>query len=163
MTGLAGLVVAKTCKPKSVTISDGNQQGVSNMSEILTLNTFPCATEAKLVRWDTIEKDMEDRYDVVICSDCLFFDEYRKPLKNCIWSILRVGGKAFIMAPKRGSSFQDFVNLCKSDFSVTVSSDYSSAISNRIWELQDDLRCKEDTDIPLLIELTKDVNTKSKM
>ncbi|XP_017798249.1 PREDICTED: calmodulin-lysine N-methyltransferase isoform X2 [Habropoda laboriosa] len=47
-------------------------------------------------------------YDVILCADCLFFDEARSDLVETIYSWLSNDGIALVMAPRRGSTFQKF-------------------------------------------------------
>lgn len=120
MTCLAGLVVAKWCRAKSVVLTDGNERAVDNVKEILRANTLreprtkeckgeaprienesvhnlatasPCT--ARLLRWDAVAdqaSDLQYSVDVIIAADCLFFDTFRQSLVDAIDFLLTSGG-----------------------------------------------------------------------
>lgn len=119
MTCLAGLVVAATCSANQVLLTDGNERSVANVNEIVQRNATrfgKAMVRARRLRWSHFEadgKDLEERVDVVLCSDCLYFDDGRAPLVETIWRLLQPSGVAVILAPRRGTTFQSFVDLCK--------------------------------------------------
>ena len=53
-------------------------------------------------------------YDVIICADCLFFDEGRPQLLECLKKKLKAGGTAIIVAPSRSGTFEVFFVALKS-------------------------------------------------
>ncbi|KFM66369.1 Calmodulin-lysine N-methyltransferase, partial [Stegodyphus mimosarum] len=87
----------------------------------------------KLLRWD-MDEDLTDcrtRFDVVLCADCLYYDEGRQPLSSTIWKILKDNGLAVILAPTRGRTFQQFVDLVQKRFHV----ERLMAYDTHVWEL----------------------------
>ncbi len=54
MTGMAGLVAAVAGHPKSVVLTDGNDEGVDNLREIVRRNTFD-KVSAKVLKWELID------------------------------------------------------------------------------------------------------------
>jgi len=64
------------------------------------------AASCKLIKWANGSKDLEQDYDVIICADCLFFDEGRPQLLECLKKALRSGGTAIIVAPSRSGTFE---------------------------------------------------------
>ncbi len=58
-TGLAGLICAAACHPRSVLLTDGNLDGVKNMDVILDRNALDNVS-ARELRWEWIER-MENK------------------------------------------------------------------------------------------------------
>ena len=142
MTGLAGLIVANACKPNKVTLTDGNEVSVSNLKAIVQKNIFQnVQVDCKLLRWDvTADETSSEKFDVVICADCLFFDEGRPQLIKCLKQILNPSGVAFITAPSRSGTLENFVELINKEtehFKCPIKKelDYSERISLRKQEL----------------------------
>ena len=114
MTGLAGLIVSQTCSPKNVLITDGNENSVENLTIVVNENKRLGLIEedkvsSELVKWANGAKDLKMNFDVIICADCLFFDEGRPQLLECLKKALRSGGTAIIVAPSRSGTFE----VCK--------------------------------------------------
>ena len=53
--------------------------------------------------------DLSEQYDVIISADCLFFDEGRPQLLECLKKALKPGGTAIIVAPSRSGTFEVIV------------------------------------------------------
>ena len=169
MTGLAGLFLARhaEAKPKKLILTDGNDSSVANLSRIVEENDFAgCEVEARKLLWNADDcAELRERVDVVLSSDCLFFDEFRTDLRDAIFALLKPeGGRAVLVAPKRGKSFADFVELAKERFSsVQVVEDYCDEISERRNELRSDPRFDPDTQYPSLILLEKNIVPHSRL
>ena len=103
MTALAGLVVAAECNPAKIILTDGNEKSVENIGVILESNPFYCEGRAtsRVLKWDQTDlSDMEGTADIVLCSDCLFFDDGRAPLVQCLKRLLKPdGGSSLDLAP----------------------------------------------------------------
>ncbi|XP_035218799.1 calmodulin-lysine N-methyltransferase-like [Stegodyphus dumicola] len=136
MASLSGLAVAATAGAKEVFVTDGNIRCVQNVQCIIEQNLeFFGATHvvSRLLRWD-MDEDLTDcrtRFDVVLCADCLYYDEGRQPLSSTIWKILKDNGLAVILAPTRGRTFQQFVDLVQKRFHV----ERLMAYDTHVWEL----------------------------
>lgn len=110
----------------------------------------------------TMESPMVERvYDVVLCADCLFFDEDRLDLVETIYGWLAVDGVALVMAPRRGATFQKFAAAAlERGFTARQIERYDAKVWSRHLELLD--RSQEycpDLHYPLLLELTKQKKT----
>lgn len=104
---------------------------------------------------------MEKPYDVILCADCLFFDEARSDLVETIYGWLANDGLALVMAPRRASTFQKFAEAAgKRGFIARQIDRYDGKIWSRHLELLD--RSQEycpDLHYPILLELTKQKKT----
>ena len=60
----------------------------------------------QLIKWANGANELEEQYDVIISADCLFFDEGRPQLLECLKKALKPGGTAIIVAPSRSGTFE---------------------------------------------------------
>ncbi len=112
----------------------------------------------KLLKWSNGAKDLDQEYDIVICADCLFFDEGRPQLLNCLLKALKPGGSAIIVAPSRSGTFEDFVELTQSSQSFVVSAEvtqFSDPFLNVLDKLQKDSRFIPNLHSPKILRLEK--------
>lgn len=174
MACLAGVFIAKYCHPHLVHLTDGNAKCVDNVKMIVRLNALEseCFLKTSVLKWPADDEEEEEgvmlgssepathqRYDFIICADCLFFDETRESLILTIDRLLNeVTGQALVMAPRRGNTFQKFVDGCGSrGFRVSVVEEYSQEVWRRFLELKGQKGGEYDEDIhyPVLIVLTR--------
>ncbi|KAF4528193.1 hypothetical protein B566_EDAN014018 [Ephemera danica] len=111
MTCLAGLMVGKSTSPSKVHLSDGNSAAVANVKRIIVRNEFRMDVSCSILRWHEANKWLVNHgaFDLILCADCLFFDDARPELASAISCLLRPGGSALVMAPRRGGTFDVFV------------------------------------------------------
>lgn len=128
------------------------------MEIICTENDFNCSVECCLLRWDqeTSYGDLEDRFDYIICADCLFFDEFRDDLCATIYKLLKPNGTCLIFAPNRKDTFHKFVDLAKLKFECMIVHNYDDTIWNmHLDNKENNGSYEEDIHYPLLLKLCK--------
>ena len=189
MSCLAGVIAAKYCDPRKVTLTDGNATSVNNVRSIVARNgmadfvdcgVLQWAKTAKMFRaarsaktsnglriksWTGSGKDawkiLEKVYDVILCADCLFFDEARSDLVETIYGSLTNDGIALLMAPRRGTTFQKFAEAAvKRGFVARQIDRYDANIwSMHLELLEHSQEYCPDLHYPILLELTKQKKT----
>jgi calmodulin-lysine N-methyltransferase len=158
MTCFAGLVAAKCCDPSRVLLTDGNDTSVNNVRQIVAHNfPFPPVPGVSNIRWDVEDswKAHENSFDVVLCSDCLFFEDGRGELVRCISEVLNEGGVGYVAAPRRGRTLDAFVSAAESVFQVNVLEDYDGEVTKKRREFENRGDFDPDIHFPLLIVLKK--------
>ncbi|XP_026666843.1 calmodulin-lysine N-methyltransferase [Ceratina calcarata] len=192
MSCLAGMIAAKYCDPRQVTLTDGNVTSANNVQRIVARNGMSDLVECGVVQWGRaarairmarasrafapneqrvknwtggggkdLAKFADRLYDVILCADCLFFDEARSDLVETMYGWLANDGLALVMAPGRGSTFEKFAEAAvKRGFVARQIDRYDGKIWSRHLELLEHSQeyCP-DLHYPILLELTKQKKT----
>lgn len=166
LTGLSGLILASTCRPAQVLLTDGNPVCINNLNTIISRNRSrmilpeDVSIEARQLTWAQEDEydNLIDTIDVILISDCLYLENCHKSLESTIWSLLKGNGQCYIVAPSRNQSFEKFANLAAKRFMVQRKDNYDPTI----WSMhaaysdeRDKYQYSPDRHHPLLMILTK--------
>jgi calmodulin-lysine N-methyltransferase len=162
MTCLCGLVTAVFTSAKEVILTDGNERCISNVKTIVERNAHrfnKSIVRCERLQWgnDSHIIDFLNKIDVIFCSDCLYFDDSHHLLVDTIFKLLNDCGIAIILAPTRGSSLQNFVDIAKEKFKTKQITIYDE----KVWQMHNHFintlkpHYVTDSHFPLMITLRK--------
>lgn len=157
MACLAGVMLSKYGKASKVHLTDGNLISVDNVQKIISRNQLDRSkVSAYQLNWNDYEK-IEEKFDVVLSADCLFFDETRGVLVETIWHSLKDSGVALVMAPRRGNTLDLFVKEAVNKGFCCILETYYNEM---VWKqhakfVQSSPEYEEDIHYPILLILTK--------
>ncbi|XP_022901263.1 calmodulin-lysine N-methyltransferase [Onthophagus taurus] len=161
MSCLAGLFCGKYSDAKSVILTDGNKISIENVEASMFCNDFKCPVEATVLKWGTkflptLNSLNKQKFDMILCADCLFFDEARSDLIETFCDLLDDNGMGLIMAPRRGNTLAKFVEQSEAKgFRCNEVLKYSDIVWEKHLGLLENNEYDENIHYPLLIELTK--------
>ena len=138
MTALGGLVLACTQQPSEIFLTDGNCASVENVREILQANVSKFGqtkVSAEVLVWDKSfllqPSPYDEKFDYVICADCLFFEEVHVELVQVMLKLMKPNGAAVIFAPRRSGTLDRFCRAATKHFSVEINDQYDAVVSRR--------------------------------
>ena len=136
--------------------SDANQ--ISSSSSVDKADSDRTDSQQKLDDQIT-EKDenLANKFEIVLCSDCLYYEKSHLPLIETIYSLLNENGTAIIVSPLRQNSFKDFMKLSCKYFHLKIHVIYDDTIWQLNRKFQAELTDIYSTDrhYPLMAILTK--------
>ncbi|KAK6640161.1 hypothetical protein RUM44_011847 [Polyplax serrata] len=138
MTCLAGLFLASYGNVKRVDLTDGNKKSVDNVQRIIKRNKLE-ASKVRSFHLDWVDRRQVTKpYDIVLSSDCLFFDETRVNLVDTIWELLKEDGMALVIAPRRGDTLNSFIKIAyKKGFKCLLKNRYDETIWQKHLSFKD--------------------------
>nr|CCA18968.1 conserved hypothetical protein [Albugo laibachii Nc14]CCA24832.1 conserved hypothetical protein [Albugo laibachii Nc14] len=168
MTGLAsfGLLAHAPVSFGTFWITDGNEKALENVQRCFDRNIqrLNCDTDVHVrqLLWNHAESSLDTSekgvFDLIIASDCLFFDGFHADLAQLIRILLRPGtGRCMLLQPKRGRTMDSFVAIAEQiGLSVSVQSNYDPFISKLDTEYTEKHNdtYKPDIHYPILIEIS---------
>ncbi len=111
-----------------------------------------------VLRWEncSIQCPLErQKYNFILCADCLFFEDSRVALVDSICHFLSSNGTALVMAPKRGKSMNSFVKKCTAKgLSCKILTYYNKEIWERHQKFLASTYYNEDIHYPILIKIS---------
>jgi calmodulin-lysine N-methyltransferase len=116
--GLAGLTMALAHPSVSVDMTDGNEECIHLLRKNIVANGLHLREQglcrAFVLNWrDKVfsgpDGPLSNQYDLVICSDCFYFEALHDDLVRLVGCCLKVGGQAILVAPQRGGSLDRFL------------------------------------------------------
>ena len=162
MTCLAGLMLAKYSTAAAIHVTDGNILAVDNVRYILKQNGFgdEDRVSCSVLQWGDFRARLNGKhittYDIILSADCLFFDDARQDLVETIWATLKDSGVAFVMAPRRGKTFDKFVEEAKMrGFHCRSRQHYNDHVWSRHLKLKQNCDYDENIHYPMLLQLSK--------
>lgn len=173
MSCLAGLMIAKYTSASNVLLTDGNIFSMKNVHHILVKNGFEnsSSVSSSVLQWGKRANSKVDfltgglnkevspsKFDVVLCADCLFFDDARQDLVQTIFDFMADDGMALLTAPRRAETLEKFCDeACSAGFICNLQEIYNEQIWDRHLHLKANQAQSYDENIhyPLLIQLQK--------
>jgi calmodulin-lysine N-methyltransferase len=70
----------------------------------------------------------KEKFDFVLCADCLYFRDCHLALLRCMSLILKDKGQVIIFAPQRGGTLSQFTEQSKEAFHVEITERYDDAV-----------------------------------
>ncbi|RWS30168.1 calmodulin-lysine N-methyltransferase-like protein [Leptotrombidium deliense] len=150
MTCLSGLIVAAATDAQKVLLTDGNERCINNFKDIVEKNVSKfgkTVVNCMQLVWGNNEQMnyLQNSIDIILCSDCIYFDNSRESLLTTIHTLLTENGFAIIMAPLRGNTYHEFLKLAKNQFRVEEQMTYDT----HVWNLHEKyLKTLENVYIP---------------
>ncbi|XP_055878493.1 calmodulin-lysine N-methyltransferase-like [Biomphalaria glabrata] len=160
MTCLAGVALGVCSEAAHVELTDGNEESIKNLQSIISNNTFDNTTiSTRLLRWgsEKVEIELQSSFDIVICADCLFFDEGRVDLVQMFFDLLKPGGEALIFAPSRNKTFHQFAEMAQELFEVKIDQNYDSRVLDLHFKMLKEMPdiYNESLHFPMMMRLSK--------
>ncbi|XP_034242648.1 calmodulin-lysine N-methyltransferase-like isoform X2 [Thrips palmi] len=173
MSCLAGLMIGKYTSASKVLLTDGNVFSINNVHHILVKNGFGNSSRvsSSVLKWgkranskvEFLTEELQSKpaslkFDVIICADCLFFDDARQDLVQTIFDFIADDGIALLTAPRRADTLDKFYDkACNAGFICNLQEIYN----DQIWDRHLHLKANhgesynENIHYPLLLQLKK--------
>ncbi|KAG5185434.1 hypothetical protein JKP88DRAFT_207881 [Tribonema minus] len=152
MTALAGLGVAAAagCRVRCVVVTDGHPDAVRGQRVCARLNRHAFGATRVAARRLVTTADNADStaasaacscgcgsgpFDVVIGSDCLFFEDFHADLIEILRRLIAPCGRAVLLQPSRGGSMERFAARARDHFDVYMEARYDDSIWERHQQL----------------------------
>eukprot|EP00047_Mylnosiga_fluctuans_P005867 m.243205 g.243205 ORF g.243205 m.243205 type:complete len:292 (-) comp14193_c0_seq1:174-1049(-) len=161
MTGLAALCVAVALSPARVHITDGNARSVAGLRACIDRNASLLAhvpiTAAELAWGPGVPPYHGDRFDLILCADCLFFQATHGELAMLLDAMLAPQGVCLMMAPRRGGTLAAFCDRLRqsTDFGIDLVERYDDDVWHRHEQNIALPTYKPDLHYPVMLRITR--------
>lgn len=128
----------------TVTITDGHPECVENERVCIQMckQMYPeICISANLLRWSSLEdisnftEEATRLFDVVVCADCLFFENFHDDLLNVLCNTTHPSGQVILMQPSRAGSLQRFLDKAVDFFTLERLESYDEQVVSFIFYL----------------------------
>uniref|UniRef100_A0A1I7X3R5 Calmodulin-lysine N-methyltransferase n=1 Tax=Heterorhabditis bacteriophora TaxID=37862 RepID=A0A1I7X3R5_HETBA len=134
--GLPGLV--SSLYASKVVITDGNDISVTSLRNIVSKNSIN-NVNVNILRWGTGITNDDEKFDVILAADCVFFPEYHDDLLTTFDVLLSHKGVIYISSPKRKGSFDKFIDRVNTDGRFESTLELLKAIQVGVLKTSDDV------------------------
>ena len=137
--GLPGMACAAWTNASYVSLTDGDPELVDVLRSNITLNAeagafnSKCQVRGAFIDWMEKNAVDEQKFDVILCTDCVYDVDLHVPLLLTLRRFLRPDGKVILMASPRNGSLHVFLGTARAFFgNVCSTTDYDDEVNSKL-------------------------------
>ena len=137
--GLPGMACAAWTNASYVSLTDGDPELVDALRSNIALNAeagafnSKCQVRGAFIDWMEKHAADEEKFDVILCADCVYDVDLHVPLLLTLRRFLRPDGKVILMASPRGGSLHVFLGTARAFFgNVCSTTDYDDEVNSKL-------------------------------